>query len=183
MNASLPSERPLLRYLFRSGADVFVLTAAMAWAYASLIQELPYVPWEYPCAVAACVWVLIVVFRNLPHFNNNPAELLLLLPAAVLLTCYTAAAFLPYLAPAAALLILIFLRCSPLKRRFMAYIAATTAVMAPAVFLEFHASIFALFFHRGWWPLLIFLTFSLNELLLSALVGEKASSSLGRFEK
>lgn len=146
----------------------------MSWVYAAVIQDLPYVPWEYPCAVAACVWVLIVVFRNLPHFNNHPASLLLLLPAAVLLTCVTAADFLPYLAPAAALLILIFLRRSPLKRRFLAYIAATTAVMAPAVFLEFHSSIFALFFHRNWWPILIFLTFSLNELLLSALVGEKS---------
>lgn len=144
----------------------------MSWAYASLIQEVPYVPWEYPCAVAACVWVLIVVFRNLPHFNNNPAELLLLLPSAVLLTCFTAAAFLPYLAPAAALLILIFLRSAPLKRRFMAYIAATTAVMAPAVFLEFHTSIFALFFHRGWWPLLILSVFFLNELLLSVAMKE-----------
>lgn len=146
----------------------------MSWAYAALIQEAPYVPWEYPCAVAACVWSLIVGFRNLPHSNNNPAELLLLLPAVVLLTCFTAADFLPYLAPAAALLILIFLRRSPLKRRFMAYIAATAAVMAPAVFLEFHASIFALFFHRGWWPFLILLTFFLNELLLSVLVGERS---------
>lgn len=146
----------------------------MSWAYASHIQEVPYVPWEYPCAVAACVWVLIVVFRNLPHFNNNPAELLLLLPAVVLLTGFTAADFLPYLAPAAALLILIFLRSSPLKRRFMAYIAASAAVMAPAVFLEFHASIFALFFHRGWWPFLILLTFFLNELLLAGLVGERS---------
>lgn len=172
VNAALPHKRPLLRHLYRSGADVFALTAAMSWAYASLVQDLPYVPWEYPCAVAACVWVLIVVFRNLPRFNNNPAELLLLLPAAVLLTCFTAADFLGYLAPAAALLILIYLRCSPLKRRFLAYIAATTAVMAPAVFLEFHSSLLALFLHRGWWPLLIFLTFSLNELLFSALVDE-----------
>lgn len=146
----------------------------MSWAYASLVQEVPYVPWEYPCAVAACVWVLIVVFRNLPHADKHPASLLLLLPAAALLTCFTAVAFLPYLAPAAALLILIFLRCSPLKRRFLAYIAATTAVMAPAVFLEFYSSIFALFFHRNWWPFLIFLTFSLNEILLTVLVGEES---------
>lgn len=174
MNASLSPIRPLLRCLFLTGLDVFALTAAMSWAYASLIQEVPYVPWEYPCAVAACVWVLIVVFRNLPQADKHSASLLLLLPAAVLLTCFTAADFLPYLAPAAALLILIFLRRAPLKRRLLAYIAASTAVMAPAVFLEFHASIFALFFHRGWWPFLIFLTFSLNEILLSTLAGEKS---------
>lgn len=146
----------------------------MTWAYASLIRDVPYVPWEYPGAVAACVWVLIVVLRDLPHFNNNPAELLLLLPAAVLLTCFTAAAFLPYLAPAAALLIFIFLPLAPLKRRFMAYIAATTAVMTPAVFLEFHASIFAIFFQRGWWPFLILLFFFLNEILLPTLAVEKS---------
>lgn len=174
MNASLSPIRPLLRCLFLSGLDVFALTAAMSWAYASLIQEVPYVPWEYPCAVAACVWVLIVAFRNLPYADKHPASLLLLLPAAVLLTCFTAADFLPYLAPAAALLILIFLRRAPLKRRLLAYIAASTAVMAPAVFLEFHASIFPLFVHREWWSFLIFLTFSLNEILLTVLVGEKA---------
>lgn len=146
----------------------------MAWAYAALIQDLPYVPWEYPCAVAACVWGLIVGFRCFPHNGNHPAKLLLLLPSAVLLTCFTASAFLPYLAPAAALLILIYLCRTPDTRRFPAYIAATVAVMTPAVFLEFHYSVIALFLHCGWWPLLILLVFFLNELLLSALAGEKS---------
>lgn len=161
------------RLLYRSGLDVFALTAAMSWAYAALVNELPYVPWEYPCAVAACVWVLIVVIRSFSYADKHPATLLLLLPAAVLLTCFTAADFLGYLAPAASLLILVFLGRSPVKRRLLAYIAATTAVMAPAVFLEFHSSILALFIHRDWWPPLILLTFFLNEFLLFSVVGEK----------
>lgn len=162
-----------LRLLYRSGLDVFALAAAMSWAYASLIQNLPYIPWEYPCAVAACVWVLIVVLRSFSYADKHPATLLLLLPAAVLLTCFTAADFLSYLAPAAALLILIFLRRSPVQRRFLAYIAATIAVIAPAVFLEFHASILSLFINRGWWPPLILLTFFLNELLLTSAAGKQ----------
>lgn len=161
------------RLLYRSGLDVFVLTAAMSWAYAAHIQDVPYVPWEYPCAVAACVWGLIVGFRSIPHDNNHPAQLLLLLPAVVLLTSFTAADFPGYLSPAASLLILVFLGRSPVKRRLLAYIAATTAVMAPAVFLEFHASILSLFINRGWWPPLILLTFFLNELLLTSAAGKQ----------
>lgn len=162
----------ICRCLYRSGLDVLVLTAAMSWAYAALIRDVPYVPWEYPGAVAACAWALAVRVRGMsPH----PATLLLLLPGALLLTLFTAAAFLPYLTPATwPLIFFVFARHSARRQRYILHAAAALAIPAPAAFLDFNFSFLSMFSGCEWWPLVFILLLELNERLLSLLVGEKS---------
>lgn len=174
MNAAPLPRHPLLRGLYRSGLDTAVLTAILSWAYAVLYKEVPYVPWEYPCASAACAWFLVVGLRCKLKgtLRTELLHLLLFLPALFLLTCVTSAAFLPYLAPATwPLIFVLFLRRMPRYQRILLHAASALCALAPGFFLEFSRSAFPIIHSGYWWPCL-FLILATDEILLSAAAGE-----------
>lgn len=154
----------LLRRLYRSGLDVLVLTALFSWGYAVFRKEIPYVPWEYPCAAAVCAWSVIVNQRSRLRGSQHPALLIPFLSAIVLLTCFTAVSFLPYLVPASWLLGFVLLgRRLPRVTLGILYMAVSLAALAPAVFLEFRYPFYRILSGCGFWPLGFFVLLLLHE--------------------
>lgn len=121
--------------LCEQGADTALLALVLSWGYASLWQGIPCVPWEYPCAAAACVWSTALLRRTKRH--RFFAFLSLLLPF-LCLTCCTGTAFLAYLCIpwAIAGLSLLIRPLLPSFSRALHCYAAALFTLAPAAYLS-----------------------------------------------
>lgn len=136
------------RCLFGIGADALLLAFTVAWGYAALIIELPYIPWEYPAAAALCVWSLVLLRRRRRH--RWLALLSLVLPFYVL-SCLTGVTFAAYLCPAgvATSFSLLLRRPFPSLSRCLYSYAAALYAMAPATFLSLQAHPLSVFRDRA----------------------------------
>lgn len=162
--------KKIFRTLYRGGADAALLALGATPVFASQGMQLPYVPWEYPCASAALVWCMAVIRRKRETAIEALLSLASFIPAFIMLTCFTGYGLLGYISSGCVpggLSIMVYRRL-PSVSSILFSLAAALMCMVPAYFLSCQGNILRLLRTDATSLLVLTLLFLLTEQLLAA---------------